>query len=363
MKFKYLLLLFPVCLILALGGAELYFRSTSERSFSTLNGRWLEPYLGFGNFKGDRPITPPSSAGYKSDGLIYRWQAETQLKSVQGRAPATFGEEYPSSGERAPDKKWVVVMGGSAAMGDGSWPKRFPGLLQEQLEKKYPGLQVFTAATRAFVSTQERVALELYVLPLRPEAVVFLHGFNDMNQTYSMARPGDPYNMGVTYARYESPWFGFLQLVSDHSRLAERFLANSVLQTMIDGRHEITKTARGVFTRSAAAIYEDNVRRMARRCEQEKVRCLFILQPFRDFDDDFGEESVRMTYQIVAEAFKKDPLKGMATFHDFALAFAEKEELFVDEVHMGEAGQTQVAQEAAALLGKSGLSSGSRANP
>jgi hypothetical protein len=347
---KYLLLLIPLSLFVAVGGAELYSRYKREKNYSALNTRWLEPYLGFGNFKDSDPASPASLAGYESKGLIYQWKPTAEVQSVLSRAPLTFGKGYPATEEKDPSRKRVVVVGGAVALGDGSWPKRFPGLLQEELRKVSRDLQVFTAATRSFVSTQERVALELYVFPLRPDAIVFLHGFNDMNQAASLARPGDPYNMGVNYARSENPWFGFLQLLAEHSALVERFLSRSVLATFADGRDGLTKTARGIFSRSAAAVYEDNVRWMARRCEQEKVRCLFLLQPFRDFEGEYGEESVRMAYRLIAAAFQKNPLKGMASFHDLALPYSKRPELFNDEVHMGEAGQTAVAKDAAALL-------------
>lgn len=351
------LFLLPVCLLVALGGAELYFRLIDDQNYASMNGRWTEPYLGFGDIKGG-PNNPLSLAGYEPEGLVYRWRPRSAVTGVLSHAPATFGRGFPESPERGPRSKWVVVMGASAALGDGSFARMFPDLLQEELEKGRPGLKVFTAATRSFVSTQERIALELYVLPLRPDAVVFLHGFNDVSQASFMARPGDPYNMGIAYARNENPSFGFLQLLSNYSRLLDHVFSSSVFRSLSEGRSKMSSEEAVVFSRSVASVYEDNVRRMAKRCEQEKIPCLFIFQPFRDFLAENGDESTRMAYHLVVEAFKRQPLRGSAAFQDMAPPYAGRTELFVDAVHMSEAGQVSLAKAVAGRLRKNGIGSG-----
>lgn len=361
---KYFFFLVPICVLFALGGAEIFFRFTTGTQGSAVNGRWLEPYLAFGNFKGGHPASPPSAAGYEPDGMVYKWRPDANVTSVLSRAPVTFGEDFPLSPDRNPGTKWVMVVGGSAALGDGSEAKRFPFLLEEGLKRNLPNVSVFKAATRSFNSTQERIALELYVLPLRPDAVIFLHGFNDANQAESMARPGDPYNMGITYGLSENFLFGLLRLFSTYSRFVDQFVSSSVLKTLSEGRGKMSLEDRQNFARSNASVYVDNVRKMAKRCDQENIRCLFLFQPFRDFLGESGDESVRMVYRQVIEELSRRPLAGRAVFRDMAAHYANRRDLFVDLVHMNEKGQSEIAQAAIALLSSElGFRPGGRTSP
>jgi hypothetical protein len=156
--------------------------------------------------------------------------------------------------------------------------------------------------------------------------------------------------MGISYGLSEGFLFGLLRFLSSYSQFVDQFVSSSVLRILSEGRGGMSKLDRQKFARSNASVYVDNVRKMARRCDQEKIRCLFLFQPFRDFQGEEGDESVRMVYRRVIEAFGQQPLPGKSLFLDLAARYASRRDLFVDLVHMNEQGQSEIARTAAQLL-------------
>ncbi|MFC1836122.1 hypothetical protein ACFL2Q_15615 [Thermodesulfobacteriota bacterium] len=89
----------------------------------------------------------------------------------------------------------VFVIGGSAAYGSGAsstdtrWYMELERLLSKGLKRQ---VRLIPAAMGAYVSTQERMVLELIVLPRRPDCVIILNGYNDLvNCLTYCTRPGD----------------------------------------------------------------------------------------------------------------------------------------------------------------------------
>ena len=180
--------------------------------------------------------------------------------------------------------------------------------------------------------------LELHVLPLKPLAVVFLTGFNDFNQLESMARPGDPYSQGVTYARRHSSWFRFLELASGPSRLIDYLTFRYITKELYHARLEVLRDPEAFarYKRSVVTVALDNMKRSAVRCEQEKVPCYFFLQPFRQDDPVMAE--VYGEFRLAAAK----GLPGKMWYFDLSPQF-EKNEYFVDPVHMSAEGQGLLA--------------------
>jgi hypothetical protein len=280
------LLILGFSLIALLLTGEAYIRWRFSENFTPVSSRYLHPYLGFGEFRIISRLQRPEDHGYELVNGVYIFQNQREVNSSLDRFPNLL-EIYdgrPLVGLSDP-KNLAFVMGGSAALGDGAkiHENRFPFLLQSKLRSlaNNQNVQVVPAAMRAFVTTQERISLELYLFPARPKAIFFLHGYNDFAQLEYMARPGDPYNMTVEYSRSENSGFRLLQALGDWSRFIRWLHKNRTEETILAANRNLQKDPQQVrqYLQSVANIYLENLFWVANRCEQNKVQCFFVLQP------------------------------------------------------------------------------------
>jgi lysophospholipase L1-like esterase len=328
--------------------------------------RWLEPYLVTGDFRPAqrRPLADhtmaeaPEQFGYQRHGLVYTYDSRTTLHGMAERGSYLFGDR---AGRAAPNpaRKRIFIAGGSVALGDGASTadKSWWGLMERDLRARLhdDGIDVIPAATRAFVSTQERIELELYLLPLQPDAVIFLDGFNDWEEFHYGTRPGDPFNQGVLYARYQSALFQLLRSLSDHSGFVRTLLWRSVYGHIERSMYEVQDDPARLasFRDSVANLYDDNLRRMARRCRQEEVACFFFFQPAAPLTAQYDHpapsegEDVKSYRAMLARIAAGAPF---VDFHDLTHIFDGHPDYYADVCHPNDAGQVALAKAVADVL-------------
>ena len=178
-----------------------------------------------------------ASAGYRVDAALFPYQP--YLVSVQPKnlrlgggghlldkyfshskecdAPGGVTAQFNSLGFRSPEftglppkeenELRVVVTGGSVAV---SWNIGEACTLDRKLEKilseKFPNkkVRVFNLASAAWKSFQELIAIQLYGLDIRPDAVIALDGFNDVQHSFSMdiRQPYSGYMIQTAFSDY-----------------------------------------------------------------------------------------------------------------------------------------------------------------
>ncbi len=307
----------------------------------------MHPYLGFGEFRAISRLQKAEDYGYQRKHGVYVFQGDSEVKSSLDRFPNLLdtydGQPVPALSD---PKNLAFVMGGSAALGDGAVDdkNRFPAALQSRIRAltKSEKINVLAGAMRAFVTTQERISLELYIFPARPKAIFFLHGYNDFAHLEFMARPGDPYNMTVEYSRSEDTMYRLIYALGDWSRFIRWIQVRRTEENILAESHSLRKYPEVVerYLQSIANIYLENVFWIANRCEQNKVKCFFILQPLKKEID----QAVHRGYEIVRR--KMGPTKQLnpySFFLDEGNLLADRQDLFIDQVHFSDAGQIDLA--------------------
>lgn len=339
--------------LLVFGTAEAYCRVA--RLAPENQDRFLEPYLMTGNEASPPYRGAPADYGYEKRGLLYYYPYRHPITSMAERDFVAL----PTS-PLPRDAKRVYVVGGSVARGDyGSPGHRWWQILEQKLRQdlKDERIVVLPAATASWVSTQERIALEFFVIPNQPKAVILVDGVNDATNAGLLSRPGDPYNQGILYSRYYSPWFQVLRAISNHSAFVRYWLLRSI-RAQVDGLdHEVLNdpSRQANQRNSIASVYTSNLKAMENRCAQESLRCLFVLQPLGDLTRKYTDPGFRAPgldiYETLVSEFRKlsarQPTRATrVSFHDFThLMDGERSKYYVDGVHFYDPGQDLLATE------------------
>jgi hypothetical protein len=333
--------IFLLCVSLAVSIliVEVTFSFIQKEEFQSYSSRYYVPYIGFGDFRALNKNQLPESFDYKNSGGAYIYDPKKEIQSITQRFSILFEntEGYGSIDSKKPENL-VFVMGGSAALGDRheKAENRFPLQIQENIQNLLSDvkIQVVPSAVRAFVTMQERILLDLFVLPHKPKAIIFLHGFNDSNQWESMTRPGDPYNLGIEYSRQESRWFRVKQFLADWSYFFQWLFRRSAESSIRSGFQHMLKDPLTVqnYIKSMANIYLENVFWMAKRCEQEKVYCFFVLQPTYVTNKTIDLPAPYLEIKKILS--KSGPLNSYSVFLDFGDRYNDRLELFADSVHL-----------------------------
>jgi lysophospholipase L1-like esterase len=332
--------LIAVGVLLAAMAGEIYCRLKFP---GKLDERWLDPYTLTGAFRVH--ALGPEAYGYRDAGWTHVYDSDAKLDGVQARWQPLYPRPVPP-GER----RRVFVVGGSVALGDGAstGATRWWRVLEEKLRAALHDdkIDVIPAAMQSFVTTQERITLELYVLPLKPDVVVVLDGFNDAENLAFGVRPGDPYNLGTAYTRYDSLGFHVWLSLARHSALARWWLERRVAAALHEANVHRTPAQLTAWEDSAVNIYRDNVTRMARRCAQESVPCLFFAQPARELTvHHYGGPETPTTRMLARMA----ATQGVV---DLTHLLDARRESYVDVVHFDDGGQQLLADAVLAELVK-----------
>lgn len=356
-KFGYVVLVCGVILLLC----ELLIRFTVQIQPGL--DRIPHPYIVMGGFhKGGYfddsmdPAEAPARYGYKKTGFFGTpsFAFGTEVNSITERGLFLHRDRADDVKIPKPANTFrVMIQGGSVAYGEGSsqkekrWFNVMENLLNKDAITKY---QVIPAANHSHVTTQERIIQDLYVLPHHPDAIIFLDGFNDANTGVSATRPGDPYGQSIIYLRDSSPIFGFLSDLSKHSNFIRYWMMLDVQTSWY--KQKITEEKLQQQAKSVANIYFENLNWMKRRCDLEKIHCLFYLQPYWD---------LTLSYRLEKNIYKDDMffrnykniLERMKTEAPFLVDLThifddpQKPVPFIDPAHFNDAGHEVVAEKIA----------------
>lgn len=265
-----------------------------------IGNRHMQPYFMSGGYfqtpmpgvRAENLITGPSGPeayGYSKRGDIYIYGFENEVASVADRGTFLFQDRVDLANKtESNDLLRIFVIGGSAAYGVGasSKEKRWYSILERSLSASLSHeVRLIPAAMIGYGSTQERLVLDLMVLPRRPDAVVILDGFNDAALPALFGnRPGDPYDQGVLYADFYSPFFGLKKWIARYSQLFRYLMHRSLAQALETNMQKILEDPQALqnYAKSTAAVYIDNIRHMLARCNDQGVSCRVFLQPARD---------------------------------------------------------------------------------
>jgi lysophospholipase L1-like esterase len=216
-------------------------------------------------------------------------------------------------------------------------------------------VRVISAAVDGFVSTQERLVLNLMVLPRCPDAVVIVDGFNDAAMPAMFGvRPGDPINQGLLYRRFYATADGLMRLIADHSAVVRYLWHTRMMDALDENRRRIAGSDAAIahYGRSTAAVYLDNVSRMLARCRQRGVPCAAFVQPARSLlpapsragGSAWAEQETleRASYAAIRTRLGEKKHDGV---HDLSRVFGRTgRSWFYDPVHFGDRGQQAFAK-------------------
>ena len=230
----------------------------------------------------------PTVYGYENGRGAYYFNFENPVHSMLERADFVWRDHLDIYDDPDSDVYRIFVVGGSVADGAGVQedPQRWHVLLEEQLQTgTNRDVVLIRASVGGFVSTQERIMLDLMVLPLEPDAIIFVDGWNDIGlPVLYLSRPGDPFNMGVYYRNHYDFWYGPSLWLANRSRLFRYIFYSSLNASIARRQDEIFKDAaqQQNFVAGTTGIYLENINFMLERCDRYDIPCLAFLQPSRD---------------------------------------------------------------------------------
>lgn len=344
-----------------------------DLTLASANLVYYQPYLEHANLPTIGPgETEPEKAGYSKARLMYQYRRNALVGSAGERFAHVFQGEEKSTADRFVDR--MFVLGGSVAFGQGaSGPDRYYKQLEARLGGKW---RVIPAALGAINSTQENIILHLVVLPLQPDFVVILDGWNDvvLPSLFSV-RPGDPMTMSTLYQKYFHPLFNLRVALAKRSWLANKLLLRSLRldrREFLDFLEREPKFRENLLD-SAARVYVNNLETMIESCRARGIRVLHALQPSADvmlareasrFTDaekqDYEERMSSIPWanmglrSFIDEAYRKIELQIAARpWAKESIGFNGELSLsqFVDPVHLNAEGQRALAAVLARHLG------------
>lgn len=293
----------------------------------------------------------PETYGYRKGGGAYVFGFDRPVSSMADRGTFLFQDRVAlANAPPDPNVVRVFVLGGSVAYGVGASQRdrRWYAVLERSLTASMnKEVRVVPAAMVGHVSTQERLALELMVLPREPDAIVILDGWNDVALPALFGvRPGDPYDQGILYEDFYSAFGGSRKWLAQRSYLVRYLSHRSMAKTVAAQQAELLASPDKVaqYAASTSSVYLDNITRMLDRCDHERIPCLAFLQPSRDVASEEQGEG-RANVLVVASYNRiRDRLRETASGGRVVdLSALLPPPLFVDTVHFGDEGHEAVA--------------------
>lgn len=343
-----------VLLCLSLLTAELFFRIEPK----------LRKKTGVGTSEQSRFLSTPTEFVPYVDGFnVKNWVSQNLNTNSFG-----FRTSRELSTTKSANEKRIFVLGGSAAIGWGATSDEttFALQLERRLQEKEQETYVFNAGCDGYNSNQEWVLMATKIMDLKPDLIVLFDGYNDLY--YSMSRQWTPeyniYSAQILHQISFHPWY----------------LHSALLRT-IDAKTKLSRLRRsqvgysGIFRPEYFDVYSKNLRKIQWAAARERAQVLVVLQPHfliaeRDlpthekkiFDDGHDvnmypnySDLIRKLYTVAREGLRKADVLEPWTFADANDWFkGNPNHLFLDEVHLTDAGHTIVASELASILIASG---------
>ena len=296
----------------------------------------------------------------------------TKLGSKQPRLEGiTFNinkQGFRHNGPVLPEKSRprIFFIGGSVAMGVGASADdtTYAGCIQ----RRFPDIEFVNAGGPSYIAKQQWIHLALNLLPLKPDGIVILDGFNDMAIPVAYGdRPGYPY-LWDTYSGllsgnlFRTLW-AHLRMKSNINRVISRIRTCNYANSPAFEKDVLPKVL-DQYVRATAMTYE--------LCRSRGIRVWHVLQPqlatkksrtaveekymYGPFTEAMAKHYPRLIEKAAASsAAEKIP------FLDMSGAIADVEEsIFVDFCHLNDRGQELMADEMGEFLEKNGLGELSR---
>ncbi len=328
--------------------------------------RSLETYLGFGEcFEVEsQPALEARSRSVESEGYAYRdgmyvWEPETV---IHAHAPADFlfssfhcRHSLAEVDGGAPDSIRVFTLGGSLAQGyfatskGLTWHARLEDLLNATVDPaaaRRP-VRVYSCGMGGFVSTQERLALALAIVPRKPDIVVILNGANDLILPLSHGvRPGDPY-LKSTLLKY---WY--------ERPTHDKSVSEATMEMLSERAARIFSSPRkrSNFFDSIVNVYTENMEHAAAMCGQLGCPLHIFFQPWRDKSREIGgivpdrydfSPEMRLflseVHLAIVERMRRSHPNG---FYDLSQLFSSADQIsvYTDTVHVDDDGHRILAE-------------------
>ncbi len=285
------------------------------------------------------------------------WAVPTQPTPFIGTAPApgTHGNarintlQMRSSDDVVSPKPAgvyrVFLTGGSTAYGSGS-PRQedivgetLERLLNEARKSGGSRFEVFTFASPAWASSQERIAIENYLSELEPNLVVSLSGNNDVFW-------GDAGRNILWFSTFSDDYFQTL------AGLAQKAGGGPAVEPLA--------AARALGQRVAPSLVADRLRKNAvlgaTALAEKQVRWVYFLQPnlaatkkkLSAREAEFLTDSRAYyieSYAAISAALKGLPLSNFRYVDLSGLfdSYAANDEIFLDQFHFGDKGNRVIA--------------------
>ena len=329
-----------------------------------VGNRHMQPYFMTGGYyqtplPGVRPenvlLGPggPETYGYRREGGTYVFGFDRPVRSVAERGTFLFQDRLAAADAAPkPNVRRVFVLGGSAAYGVGASRRdmRWYAVLERSLtDALQQEVHVIPAAMVGHVSVQERLAMELMVLPRAPDAIIILDGWNDVALPSMFGvRPGDPYDQGILYGEFYLPMGGVRKWLARHSQLARYLVQRSMASAVAAQQAAVLASPDRVaaYADSTSSVYLDNITRMLDRCRDEQVPCMAFLQPAKDVVS--GQAPSDQNALVVASYDRiRRRLREMTSggsVQDLSELLPADGQFFVDKVHFTDAGHAAVAR-------------------
>ncbi len=297
----------------------------------------------------------PDGAGYRRGSAdLYSFDYSNPVQRISER----YDKVFP---RRTDDKNIlkVIVLGASVADGVGasSSDRAWFTILENNLTAKLKRKVVLERLTMpGYVSTQERVALDLIGFDRCPDHVMIFDGFADLSTFLYNARPGDPYDQVVSYELARSSAFRIGFWLSQKSEIFNtlwRFHFNRKI-AQLKSEFLMTPLQQNQYVESVNSVYFNNVDAMLTQCRWHKVGCSVFLQPARALltKEENGDELLAKTYnearrRVTAAAENGKPIFDLTHVFD-----SVNEKIFLDRAHFNDLGQILVAQAMEPILEK-----------
>ncbi len=296
--------------------------------------------------------------------LVYETKANQRLPGVTVNAQGFRGRDW--SVEKAPGSKRVIVMGGSAAFGQGaSADDRVFSAVLERMMRDSPvpagrTVEVYNAGVLGYNSMQEFLLLATRLMEYAPDALVLFDGWNDMYF-------GGTLEPGIQEA-FHPIFYEFDTLLARNGQPLRNVPRSSAIFRMLERtinarRGSALQRTFGQFSdneKIILSLYRLNLKRICRLARAHGVEVVIAPQPEvfqragtipdaelerrREAETDGYAELSRTQYPLFIETAREVAAAQEVIFADFGGVFdATGDEIFVDRVHLNDRGNELIA--------------------
>lgn len=276
----------------------------------------------------------------------------------------------PLPPEKSPRTFRVACLGGSTTYGvgctsdDHTWPAQLEQRLATMLPEDgaYDRVEVLNAGVPSYTSMESFVNLKMRVMPFEPDLVIVYHGIND---AHAMMSPG----FRADYSHVRGPW-----AVPVPSRW-DVLLGWSHLYGLLRGAQGVP-TLHDVVTKpylvdrpteggawKPLATWRRTLRELtalSRANGCEVLLTSFAYTPRRPTEKPWIQTSGFRAIDTMNGATAEVARELGTSFADLCTVVGQDEALFVDPVHLSNAGNQAIAEELARVIADSGLLAGER---